>query len=144
MHDNRVCFVRRRNSKQENTAALAAEFVGQENQAVVSCADGYLTSWDVEKCRMLRSVRLRDVQVGLRFCPALGLLASWGVDDFNHEILVWDLDEFKVVHVLNDGHSDPVKDVREVALPLHQNAQEPNERAWEPMIGTTYYKNVFS
>lgn len=89
---------------------------------------------------MLRSVRLRDVQVGLRFCPALGLLASWGVDDFNHEILIWDLDELKVVHVLNDGHSEPVKDVCEVALPLHQNAQDPNERAWEPLIGTKYYE----
>lgn len=115
---------------------LAAEFFGHDNQAVMSCTDGFLTVWDVETCRMLRSTRMRDVQVGLRFCPALGLLASWGVDEFNHEILIWDVDELKVVHVLTDGHSEPVKDVCEVA-PTEKDVG-PSERLWDPMLGTSF------
>lgn len=115
---------------------LAAEFLGHDNQAIMSCADGFLTVWDVETCRMLRSTCMRDVQVGLHFCLSLGLLASWGVDDFNHEVIMWDVEELKVVHVLNDGHSEAVKDVCEVA-PKEEDGDS-SERLWDPMLGKSF------
>lgn len=112
---------------------LAAEFIGRDNQAAVSCADGYLTVWEIDTCKLLRYTRLRDVQVGLRFCPAMDVLASWGVDDFNHEIIVWDVDSLKVLHVI-DGHSDPVKDICEVTPPPRTETTE--ERSfWDPLMG---------
>lgn len=115
---------------------LAAEFIGRDNQAAVSCADGYLTVWELDTCKMLRYTRLRDVQVGLRFCPAMDVLTSWGVDDFNHEILVWDVDSLKVLHVI-DGHRDPVKDICEVAPPPRAEAME-ERSSWDPLMGESF------
>lgn len=114
-------------------AVLAAEFIGRDKQAAVSCADGYLTVWELDECRMIRHTRLRDVQVGMRFCPIMDVLISWGVDDFKHEILVWDVDTLKVLHVI-DGHSQPVKDVCEVASPLHSGLEK-NGRSFDPTLG---------
>lgn len=115
-------------------AVLAMDFIGRGTQAVVSCADGYLTVWDLETLKLLRYVRLRDVQVGLRFCPSMNVLTSWGVDEFNHEIIVWDVDKLTVLHVL-DGHCEPVKDTYEVAPPVTSGASIPTEKAWDPMLG---------
>lgn len=110
------------------------EFIGRVNQAAVSCADGNLTIWDLETFKLLRYVRMRDVQVGLRFCPSMGVLTSWGVDEFNHEIIVWDVDKLTVLHVL-DGHSGAVKDTYEVApAPLADKAKA-GEKPWEPILG---------
>lgn len=120
---------------QDNTAVLAAEFIGRDNQAALSCADGFLTVWELDNCTMLRFTHMKDVQVGLRFCPAMKVLASWGVDDFNHDILIWDVDALLVMHVLNDGHYDPVRDVCEVALPNSETSADYIERPWNPLLG---------
>lgn len=120
---------------------LAAEFIGHANQAAMSCADGYLTVWDLDTCKMLRFVRMRDIQVGLRFCPAMNVLASWGVDDFDHDIVIWNVEDLAVVHVLNDGHSDPVKDVCEVALPQQGKGEDRVQRPWSPILGTLGHTN---
>eukprot|EP00752_Nemacystus_decipiens_P011039 g9808.t1 len=112
------------------------EYIGRVNQAAVSCADGFLTVWDLETFKLLRYVRLRDVQVGLRFCPAMGVLTSWGVDEFNHEIIVWDVDKLTVLHVL-DGHSEAVKDIYEVAPAYRADGLVDSEKPWEPMLVTT-------
>lgn len=109
-------------------------FIGRDNQAAVSCADGYLTVWNLETFKLLRYVRLRDVQVGLRFCPAMDVLASWGVDEFNHEVIVWDVDKLKVLRVL-DGHSEAVKDIYEVAPPSAATDSDLAETAWDPILG---------
>lgn len=109
-------------------------FIGRDNQAVVSCADGYLTVWNLETFKLLRYVRVRDVQVGLRFCPSMDVLTSWGVDEFNHEIFVWDVDNLTVVHVL-DGHCEPVKDIYEVAPPPVTRNSEITEKTWDPILG---------
>lgn len=109
-------------------AVLAAEFVARDNQAVVSCADGYLTVWELTSFKMLHYTRVRHVQVGLRFCPSMGVMASWGVNDFNHEISIWEIDTLKVLHVI-DGHSGPVKDICEVAC----NGELGKE--WDPILG---------
>ncbi|CAM9316088.1 unnamed protein product, partial [Hapterophycus canaliculatus] len=121
---------------EESMAVLAMDFIGRGSQAAVSCADGYLTVWDLETLKLLRYVRLRDVQVGLRFCPFMDILTSWGVDEFNHEIIVWDVDTLTVLHVL-DGHSEPVKDTYEVAPPLTAGTSISTEKAWDPILVTT-------
>lgn len=113
---------------------LAMEFIGRVNHAAVSCADSNLTIWDLESLQLLRYVRLRDVQVGLRFCPFMGVLASWGVDEFNHEIIVWDVDKLTVLHVL-DGHSEAVKDAYEVAPAPSADGLKAGEKLWEPLLG---------
>lgn len=110
------------------------EFIGRVNQAAVSCADRYLTIWDLETLKLLRHVRMRDAQVGLRFCPSMGVLTSWGVDEFNHEIIVWNVDKLTVMHVL-DGHSGAVKDICEVAPPPSTGTSDPTEKIWEPILG---------
>lgn len=115
-------------------AVLAMDFIGRDNQAAVSCADGYLTVWDLETCKLLRHTRLRDVQVGLRFCRSMDVLTSWGVDEFNHEIIVWDVDNLTVLYVL-DGHSEPVKDICEVAPPPLAGNSESAEKPWDPILG---------
>lgn len=120
--------------KQENMAVLAMDFIERDNQAAVSCADGYLTVWDLETCKLLRHTRLRDVQVGLRFCRSMDVLTSWGVDEFNHEIIVWDVDKLTVLHVL-DGHCAPVKDICEVAPPPLAGTSESAEKPWDPILG---------
>lgn len=131
--------------RQESLAVLAMEYIGRVNQAAVSCADGFLTIWDLETFKLLRYVRLRDVQVGLRFCPSMGVLTSWGVDEFNHEIIVWDVDKLTVLHVL-DGHSEAVKDTCEVAPANRADGLVVVEKPWEPMLGelsaTKYLENT--
>ena len=113
------------------------DFIGRHNQAAVSCADGYLTVWDLETFKLLRYVRLRDVQVGLRFCPAMDVLTSWGVDEFNHEIIVWDVDTLTVLHVL-DGHCEAVKDIYEVAPPPLSDNIKAADKTWEPILGECF------
>lgn len=120
--------------KKESLAVLAMAFIGRDNQAAVSCADGYLTVWNLETFKLLRYVRLRDVQVGLRFCPAMDVLTSWGVDEFNHEIFVWNVDKLTVLHVL-DGHSEAVKDIYEVAPRSGARSSEISEKTWDPILG---------
>lgn len=66
--------------------------------------------------------------MGLRFCPAKDILASWGVDDFNHGVTLWDIDALKVIHFIS-GHSGPVKDVCEVA------SRGASEMPFDPMLG---------
>lgn len=109
-------------------------FIGRDNQAAVSCADGYLTVWNLETYKLLRYVRLRDVQVGLRFCPTMDVLTSWGVDEFNHEFFVWDVDKLAVLHALN-GHSEAVKDIYEVAPPSASRDPDLTEKTWDPILG---------
>ncbi|CAM9298583.1 unnamed protein product [Ectocarpus fasciculatus] len=123
------------NGTEESMAVLAMDFIGRDNQAAVSCADGYLTVWDLETCKLLRHTRLRDVQVGLRFCRSMDVLTSWGVDEFNHEIIVWDVDKLTVLHVL-DGHCEPVKDICEVAPPPLTGNSESAEKPWDPILVT--------
>lgn len=115
-------------------SVLAAEFIGRDNQVAVSGADGFLTIWDLGTYKLLRYTRLKDVQIGMRFCPAMDVLVSWGVGDFSHEILVFDVDTLKVLHVL-DGHAESVKDVCEVASPLSSTNPGAVERCWDPMLG---------
>lgn len=110
------------------------EFIGRVNQAAVSCADSNLTIWDLETFKLLRYVRLRNVQVGLRFCPSMGVLTSWGVDEFNHEIIVWNVDKLVVMHVL-DGHSEAIKDTYEVAPAPLTDGSKATEKPWEPILG---------
>ncbi|CAM9511695.1 unnamed protein product [Ectocarpus sp. 12 AP-2014] len=123
------------NGTEESMAVLAMDFIGRDNQAAVSCADGYLTVWDLETCKLLRHTRLRDVQVGLRFCRSMDVLTSWGVDEFNHEIIVWDVDKLTVLHVL-DGHCEAVKDICEVAPPPLAGNPESAEKPWDPILVT--------
>lgn len=119
------------------------EYIGRVNQAAVSCADGFLTIWDLETFKLLRYVRLRDVQVGLRFCPSMGVLTSWGVDEFNHEIIVWDVDKLTVLRVL-DGHSEAVKDTHEVAPAHRAEGVVATEKPWEPMLGEIFCYNYLT
>lgn len=119
---------------QDGLAVLAVEYIGNVNRVAVACADGYLTVWEIDTYKMLSYTRLKDVQVGLRFCPAMNVLTSWGVDDFNHEILVWDVDTLKILHVL-DGHCEPIKDICEVAPPPSSKIIDGKKKNWEPMLG---------
>lgn len=95
-------------------AVQAVEFIGSESEIAVSCADGFLTIWDLKIRKIIQYTRMKRVQMGLRFCPAMDVLASWGTGNFNHDVLVWDVTTLKVIHILS-GHSGPIKDVCEVA-----------------------------
>lgn len=95
-------------------AVHAVEFIGSESQIAVSCADGFLTIWELKTSKILRYTRMKSVQMGLRFCSTMNVLASWGIGHSNHDILVWDVNTLKVIHILS-GHSGPIKDVCEVA-----------------------------
>ncbi|CAM9349206.1 unnamed protein product [Choristocarpus tenellus] len=97
----------------DNMSVLAAEYIGHGNQAIVSCADGYLTVWDLNTAKLLRYIYVGDVQVGLRFCPAMDVLISWGVDEFHNDFLVWNVETLTAMHTLN-GHTAPIRDVCEV------------------------------
>lgn len=92
----------------------AAEFIGSESQIAVSCADGFLTIWDMKIRTIIRYARMKSVQMGLRFCATMDVLASWGIGNSNHDVLVWDVNTLKVTHILS-GHRGPIKDVCEVA-----------------------------
>ena len=56
------------------------------------------------------------------------------MDDFNHEILVWDVDTLKILHVL-DGHCEPVKDICELAPPPSSKNIGGKGKKWDPMLG---------
>lgn len=96
---------------------LALEFLGRDNQVAVSCADGYLTPWDTETYQIQRFACVGDIQVGLRFCPSMHVLSSWGANEFNHETFVRNVDILEVLRVLSDAHCEPMEDMHGMALP---------------------------
>lgn len=115
---------------------LAVEFIGHPNHAALSCADGNLTVWNLETYTMLRFAHTRTVQVGLRFCPSMDVLVSWGGGELRHDILVWDAGTLSTLRVLNDEHFDAIKDVCEMAWTTSpKGGDAATEMSWEPMIG---------
>lgn len=96
---------------------LAADFIGRHNQVALSCADGCLTVWDLATYSMLRFVRMREVQVGLRYCSGINALASWGMDDTKYAVTMWNVDTLTALFMLSGGHSDRIRDVLELNPP---------------------------
>ncbi|CAM9151762.1 unnamed protein product, partial [Discosporangium mesarthrocarpum] len=123
------------NVGRDNMAVLAAEFIGHVNQAVVSCADGNLSVWDLTTGKMLRYFPVRDVQVGLRYCPLMAVLISWGVDEYNNTILVWDIETFCTMHRLS-GHTAAVRDVCEVFPSMGGESEDNGAKPSDNMLVT--------
>lgn len=115
---------------------LAVEFIGHPNHAALSCADGNLTVWNLETYTMLRFAHARTVQEGLRFCPSMDVLVSWGGGELRHDILVWNAGTLSTLRVLSNEHFDTIKDVCEMAWTTSpKGADAATENSWEPMLG---------
>ncbi|KAG5178486.1 WD40-repeat-containing domain protein [Tribonema minus] len=59
----------------------------------------------------------RRTQTGLKLCEEMDVLASWGGDEFEHSVWIWDIDAGSVLRKIS-GHLSHVKDAVELATRL--------------------------